>query len=66
MNVTAPLKEFMAANERLINRRYPDRLDPFREFVRELDKDRDSRAAGNGNTEYFKQPTWNFLKGAKR
>ena len=32
MNVTAPLKQFMGAVDRMIDRRHPDRLDPFREF----------------------------------
>jgi hypothetical protein len=66
MNATAPLKQFMGAVDRMIDRRHPDRLDPFREFVREIDEDREQRAAGQGPTEYFKQPTWKFLKGARR
>jgi hypothetical protein len=66
MNISV-FHDFMRAVDRDIERRrQPDRLDPFREFGRELDKDREIRAAGNGNTEYFKRPTWNFLKGAKR
>jgi hypothetical protein len=63
MNVTAPLKQFMDAVDRQINRHHADRLDPFRHFVREIDKDRESRAAGNGTTDYFKRQTWDFLKG---
>lgn len=62
MSALTPLADFMRAVDRDIARKQRDRLDPFREFGEQLERDRQMRASGQGGSDYFKTPTWNFLR----